>query len=54
MARRGTIPNGGGSFDDGFLASFRVADGHLLRLEVFAEQDTEAALASFDEQRSRR
>jgi hypothetical protein len=32
----------------------RVARGRLLRMDVFAEHDTEGALACFDEQRSRR
>jgi ketosteroid isomerase-like protein len=54
VARHGTIADGGGDIDDGFLAVMRVVDGRLVRLDVFAEHDTEGALACFDEQRSRR
>ena len=48
VARHGTVPEGGGDFDDGFLAFYQVADGRLVRLDLFAEHDTEGALACFD------
>jgi class 3 adenylate cyclase/tetratricopeptide (TPR) repeat protein/ketosteroid isomerase-like protein len=54
VAGHGTVPDGGGDFHDGFLNVIRVAHGRLQRMDVFAEDDTEAALACFDEQRSRR
>ena len=54
IARHGTVPDGGGDFLDGFLNVIRVAHGHLLQVDVFAEHDTEGALACFDDQRSRR
>lgn len=54
VARTGTIIDGGGAIHDEFLSVVRVADGRLQRLDVFAEHDTEGALACFEEQRSRR
>lgn len=48
VARTGTIADGGGDIDDGFLAVTRVADGRLVRLDVFAEDDKEGALACFE------
>lgn len=48
VARNGSVPHGGGDIDDGFLTVLRVTDGRLQRVDVFAEHDTEGALACFD------
>jgi len=48
VARHGTVPEGGGDFEDGFLGFYQSADGRLVRLDLFAEDDTEGALACFE------
>ncbi len=48
VARTGTVTAGGGDIHDGFLSVMRVVDGRLERLDVFALDDAEGALACFD------
>jgi hypothetical protein len=45
VARTGTITDGGGAIHDEFPSVVRVAHGRLQRFDVFAEDDTEGALA---------
>ncbi|MEO6027904.1 MAG: nuclear transport factor 2 family protein, partial [Candidatus Binatia bacterium] len=47
--RRGTVPDGGGPFEDGFIVVTINAGDRIQRGEVFAEQDAERAVARFEE-----
>ena len=49
IRRFGTTPDGGGPFEDTFVALFLTAQQRVARLELFGETDAERAVARFAE-----